>query len=159
MRERERVRTQENLNRVINGINITESRHEKLKCVLKNEFGVTWRDIISKKRNAQIVKARRNYYHIMRYIFFYTLEDIGYLTNKTHATVIHNLKVHDLYMELYIEEEEQYKKIKKVMLEKVTSKELKERVKFLESQKLIIQQKIDELSMNKKRINELITNK
>ena len=95
----------------------------------------------------------------MRYIFFYTLEDIGYLTNKTHATVIHNLKVHDLYMELYIEEEEQYKKIKKVMLEKVTAKELKERVKFLESQKLIIQQKIDELSMNKKRINELITNK
>tara|TARA_R110002020_G_scaffold69127_7_gene180172 strand:- start:753 stop:1232 length:480 start_codon:yes stop_codon:yes gene_type:complete len=159
MRERERIRTEKNLDKVINGINITEARHEKLKCVLKNEFGVTWRDIISKKRNAQIVRARRNYYHIMRYIFLYTLEDIGYLTNKTHCTVIHNLKIHERYMEIYPEEKYQYKKIKKVMLERVTSKELKERVKFLESQKSIIQQKIDELSMNKKRINELITNK
>jgi len=159
MRERERIRTQDNINKVINGINITESRHEKLKNILKDEFGVSWKDIISKKRNAQIVRTRRNYFYIMRYIFLYTLEDIADLTNKTHATVIHNLKVHDLYMELYDEEKKKYNRIKRIMLERVSGKELKERILFLEEQKLIIQQKIDELSIKKKRINELITNK
>ena len=96
----------------------------------------------------------------MRYVFLYKLEDIADLTNKTHATVIHNLKVHELYMELYpAEEKELYEKIKKIMLERVSEEELKERVEFLEEQKSIIQQKIDELLINKKRINELLTNK
>jgi len=157
MRERERIRNEKNLEKVINGINITEARHERLKRVLKNEFGVTWRDIISSKRNAQIVKARRNYFCIMRYVFLYSLEDIAELTNKHHATVIHNIKVHEAYKGIYKEEKNQYKKIKKIMLEKVTAKELKERVRFLESQKAAIQKKIDELLMSKKRINELLT--
>ena len=45
------------------------------------------------------------------------------------------------------------------MLERASKKEIKERVEYLQEQKATIQQKIDELLMSKKRINELITNK
>lgn len=159
MRESERIRVQNNINRVINGINITESRHDKLKLLLRDELGVSWKEITSRSRAGRIVKARRHYFYIMRYIFLYTLDDIGRLTNKNHATVIHNLKVQDVYMELYEEEKEVYDKIKRIMLERVSNKEVKERVSYLEEQKAVIQKKIDELLMSKKRINELITNK
>jgi chromosomal replication initiation ATPase DnaA len=159
MRERERIKNQNNLNKVINGINITESRHENLKNLLKEYFGVSWRQITSRSRAGNVVRARRHYFYVMRYIFLYTLEDIGLLTNKNHATVIHNLKVQDIYMELYPEEKEKYQSIKKVMLERISDKEIKERVGYLEEQKQAIQKKIDELLLKKKRINKLITNK
>jgi len=159
MRERERRRNQDNINRVINGISITESRHEKLKVILKNEFGVQWSQLISSSRNAKVVRARRHYYYIMRYVFLYTLQDIADLTNKNHATVIHSLKVQEIYMELYEEEKLIYDRIKHIMLERVSNKEIKERVEYLLEQKNVIQKKIDELLMKKKRINKLITNK
>lgn len=159
MRERERIKNRDNINKIINGVNITEARHERLKRILKDEFGVSWRNLTSKKRNFQIVAARRNYFYIMRYIFLYTLDDLGSLTNNHHATVIHNLKVHDLYMELYSEYKERYDRIKRMVLEAESEKEIKERIVFLEEQKSIIQRKVDELSIRKKRINQILTNK
>ena len=157
MRAREKERNKDNINKVINGIRITEARHEKLKSLLKNHFGVEWKEIISKSRAARIVKARRHYFYVMRYVFLYTLEHIGEITNKTHATVIYNLKTQDTLMDLYTDEKQKYKKIKKIMLERASKKEIKERVEYLQEQKAIIQRKIDELLMSKKRINELLT--
>ena len=62
-------------------------------------------------------------------------------------------------MELYEDEKKRYNRIKNIMLEEVSAKEIRERVEFLEEQKNIIQHKIDDLLINKKRINELIINK
>ena len=159
MRERERIRNEININRVINGVKITEARHEKLKRVLSKEFGVTWGEMISRSRAGRVVQARRYYFNIMRYMFLYTLGDIGALTQKHHATVIHNIKVLGVYMELYEDEKKRYNRIKNIMLEEVSAKEIRERVEFLEEQKEIIQHKIDDLLINKKRINEILTNK
>lgn len=141
------------------GASITKTRHTKLTRLLGQEFKVGWEDIKGGRRTANVVAARRYYFYIMRYIFYYTLNYIGKVTNKHHATVIHNIKTHEVYMELYPSERKRYNKIKKIMLEKESKKEIKERIEFLEEQKSIIQKKIDELLMSRKRINEILTGK
>lgn len=68
---------------------------EDLQETIENFLGVY--DIDSKRRSEEIVKARTMYFVIARKRN-YSLDFIGNIVNRNHATVIHGLKLHDNYM-------------------------------------------------------------
>jgi len=160
MRNRIKVRNEKKVDEVVNRVIVTEARHEKFKEALLSELGVSWDRIKSRSREREVVEARRYCYAIMRYIFDYTLKDIGRITNKHHSTVIHGLKTHDMFMDIYEAERVSYTRIKNIMLEKESDTEIKERIEFLKNARKAIKRKINELTLRRSRINEeLLINK
>jgi hypothetical protein len=54
-----------------------------------DKYNVTHDELLSKKRNAYIVRARHLYMYLMREIYEVPWSMIGHWTNRTHASIIH----------------------------------------------------------------------
>lgn len=68
-----------------------------LKSLLQNIetiFGVSEEDIKSKSRKRDAVLGRNAFIYILRYVFGYTVEDIGEIVNRDHSTVCVSCKVY-----------------------------------------------------------------
>lgn len=75
------------------------SQYEIITTSLQNEvcltFGISWKDVLSKKRNAEFVDARRAYVYLAfefiknEYHFKITYKRIGREMNRHHTSIMH----------------------------------------------------------------------
>ena len=86
-----------------NGVLLTE---------IEEIFGVSRKIMFLGKRNRKIIYAKRMYIAVLRNLFALTYQEIGNLTNLSHASALHHSKVSDFFRGIYIEDEETYKRIK-----------------------------------------------
>ena len=79
---------------------------ETIKKIVEN---VTNIDITKESRKREIVEARCIYYKISKLYTKSSLDKIGELLNKNHATVLHGIKKFDMIYDSSIEIKENYK--------------------------------------------------
>tara|TARA_R100001244_G_scaffold44462_1_gene40345 strand:+ start:78 stop:527 length:450 start_codon:yes stop_codon:yes gene_type:complete len=130
-------------------IKFTEGRHRRIKKEIENTFNLVWKDIKSKSRKLEIIEARRLYCVILRDVFGLSLQKIGDLANTHHATVIHSIKMHNIYSNLYKGYDGHYKRIKDALLDFESLTFFNDEINHLEKTKHTIQEQIDNLIITK----------
>ena len=91
------------------------------------------------------MEARRLYCALLRNIFMLPLETIGKLTNTHHASVLHTIKQHNDYSEIYKGYDKNYENIKEALIDKSSLTYFMDELSYLERKKNKIQQQIDNL--------------
>jgi len=79
-------------------LEFTTERDEKIIKEICSRYNVKWSSILSKNRIRRVIDARRLYCGILRNVFGLTFHSIGTILNKNHATIVHNLKMHDNFI-------------------------------------------------------------
>lgn len=59
--------------------------------IIANRYGVKEKDLVSKKRNKEIMKARHIAINLIRSATLLRLVDIGKIFSRDHTTIIHSL--------------------------------------------------------------------
>ena len=130
-------------------IKFTEERHRRIKKEIENAFNLKWKDIKSKSRKLKIIEARRLYCVVLRDVFGLSLQKIGKLANTHHATVIHSIKMHHIYSDIYKGYDGHYTRIKDSLLDFDSLTFFNDEIKHLEKNKHTIQAQIDNLTITK----------
>ena len=135
-----------------NLIKFTEERHRRIKREVCKIFNVEWKIIKSKSRIAKVIEARRLYCVILRDVFGLSLEKIGKLANTHHATVIHSIKMHRTYSDIYKGYNNQYKRIKDALLDFESATFLNDEITELKKNKEEIEEEIKQLVLIKTKL-------
>ena len=90
-----------------------EKEIDKLFEVVKTITSHGKRDIKGKRRQRDIVFATRAFAVIARNQFGFTLSELGRITCKNHATIIHHINKHETDYEYYPEYRDLFNKILK----------------------------------------------
>ena len=98
-------------------LELTEERNEKIKSEICLRYGLDWGIILTKSRKSDIVDARRLYCGILRNIFNLTYSKIGLILNKNHATILHNVQQHDIFVKILKSYKKNYEDIESVLIE------------------------------------------
>ena len=85
---------------------------------VKNEYGVTAFQLLSKSRHQAIREARQVFAHLMRKHTDLSLSDIGRFVNRDHTTIIHACKVVESDMDGNVRYKKRYDRIN----DKITDK-------------------------------------
>ena len=85
-------------------LELTDERHYKIKSV----------ESISRKR--VVIDARRIYCGLLRNLFGLTFHEIGDILNKNHATIIHNIKKHDIFVKILKSYKKNYEEIESSLM-------------------------------------------
>jgi len=92
-------------------LEFTRERDEKIKAEISERYNLAWSVIEGKSRIRKVVDARRLYSGLLRYVFKLTYNDIGYILKKNHATIIHNIQQHDIFVDILKSYKKNYKEI------------------------------------------------
>ena len=133
-------------------IPFTQERNERVKKEICEIYGMEWKTICSKSRKRKVMEARRLYCALLRNIFLLPLQTIGNLTNTHHASVIHTIKQHNDYSEIYKGYDKDYEDIKEALIDKKSLTYFLDELAYLERKKKKIQSQIDNLILIKKQI-------
>ena len=128
-----------------NPLKFTEERNKRIKTEICEIFDLEWHIVTSKSRRKKIMEARRLYCALLRNIFMLPLETIGKLTNTHHASVLHTIKQHNDYSEIYKGYDKNYENIKEALIDKSSLTYFMDELSYLERKKNKIQQQIDNL--------------
>jgi chromosomal replication initiation ATPase DnaA len=128
-----------------NPLKFTEERNKRIKTEICEIFDLEWHIVTSKSRRKKIMEARRLYCALLRNIFMLPLETIGKLTNTHHASVLHTIKQHNDYSEIYKGYDKNYENIKESLIDKSSLTYFLDELSYLERKKNKIQQQIDNL--------------
>jgi len=128
-------------------LEFTKERDEKIQSEVCSRYGLEWSMILSRSRVREVVDARRLYIGILRDIFRLTLQEIGNILNKNHATILHNINQHDTFVKILKSYKKNYEEIERALMldDNYYIHEVKE-----------VERKMDDLS---KRLEELIERK
>lgn len=69
----------------------------KIKTFIENEMNLN--DIFKKTRKREYVDARRIFFYMLRNKFLLTYYEIGNISKRNHATIIHSLKTFEYIVE------------------------------------------------------------
>tara|TARA_R100000734_G_C3276509_1_gene71194 strand:+ start:78 stop:515 length:438 start_codon:yes stop_codon:yes gene_type:complete len=125
-------------------IEFTRERDEKIKAEICKRYELSWSTIEGKSRVRKVVDARRLYSGLLRNIFKLTYHDIAFILNKNHATIIHNIQQHDVFVKILKSYKKNYEDIERILMLDAN---------FYVHEVKSVERKMDELS---KRLNELI---
>ena len=128
-------------------LELTQERDENIINEICCRYGIQWFSVLSKSRVGVIVDARRLYCGILRNVFGLTFHEIGKILNKNHATIIHNLKIHDNFVRILKSYKRNYEEIESSLM-------LGDN--YYEHEVISVERKMDELS---ERLNDLIEKK
>ena len=128
-------------------LELTKERDDKIISEICTRYNVQWLSILSKSRVRVVVDARRLYCGLLRNVFGLTFQEIGKILNKNHATIVHNVQVHDNFVKILKSYKQNFEEIESMFY-------LDENYYIHEV--LSIEIKIDILS---KRLDELIQKK
>ena len=92
-------------------LEFTRERDEKIKAEISERYNLAWSVIEGKSRIRKVVDARRLYSGLLRYVFKLTYHDIAYILKKNHATIIHNIQQHDIFVDILKSYKKNYKEI------------------------------------------------
>jgi len=81
-------------------LELTKERDQEIIREICSRCNVRWASVLSKSRVRVVVDARRLYCGLLRNVFGLKFQDIGKILNKNHATIVHNLQVHDNFVEI-----------------------------------------------------------
>ena len=130
-------------------IPFTKERNDRIKKEICEIFDMEWHIVTSKSRRKKIMEARRLYCALLRNIFLLPLQTIGKLTNTHHASVLHTIKQHNDYSEIYKGYDKDYEHIKESLIDKNSLTYFLDELSYLERKKSKIQQQIDNLILIK----------
>mgnify|MGYP003148591691 CR=1 FL=1 len=130
-------------------LKFTEERNQRVREEIESIFQLTWKDITSKSRRRKVIDARRLYCVVLRKIFQLPLATIGNLVDTHHASVIHSVKKHDIYTEIYDGYDKHYERIKKSLIDKTSLEYFLDELHHLERSRNRIQEQIDTLLLTK----------
>lgn len=130
-------------------LNFTEERNQRIIAEVESIFQVSWKKITSKSRESKLIEARRLYCVVLRKIFELPLATIGKLVNTHHASVIHSVKKHDVYTEIYNGYDKNYERIKKALIDRTSLEYFLDELHHLERSRNRIQEQIDNLLLTK----------
>jgi hypothetical protein len=128
-------------------LEFTTERDEKIIKEICSRYNVKWSSILSKNRIRRVIDARRLYCGILRNVFGLTFQSIGTILNKNHATIVHNLKMHDNFISVLKSYKKNYEEIESMFY-------LSEN--YYEHELLSVERKMDLLA---ERLNKLIEKK
>lgn len=128
-------------------LEFTTERDEKIIKEICSRYDVKWSSILSKNRKRCIVDARRLYCGILRNVFGLTFEKIGTILNKNHATIVHNIKMHDNFISVLKSYKKNYEEIESMFYLSAN---------YYEHELLSVKRKMDLLA---ERLNKLIEKK
>lgn len=86
-------------------------------------LGLSHKNMRSKRRDRQLVDARRIVYNIIKSTYGYTLSFIGNHFKKNHATIIHSIRSHNSLMKYDKHYAEQYTRALSFVLSGSSSKD------------------------------------
>ena len=86
---------------------------EHILDVVLNRYGVTLEELKSKARFKNIVKARQAFSFFCREYTNYSLQKIGNITLRDHATVLYSSRVFEQESKLYLSEKKARKEMEK----------------------------------------------
>jgi hypothetical protein len=92
-------------------LEFTKERDDKIKYEICNRYNLEWQRIKSKSRIRVIIDARRLYCGILRYVFKLTFQEIGDILNKSHATILHSIQQHDIFVKILKSYKKNYNEI------------------------------------------------
>ena len=130
-------------------LKFTEERNERVKDEISKLYDLDWKTIISKSRKGEVIEARRLYCVIMRQVFQIPLQTIGRLVNIHHASVIHAVKQHDIYSEIYDGYDDHYQKIKESLIDESSVTYFLDELNHLRKNKHKIENQINQLLLTK----------
>jgi chromosomal replication initiation ATPase DnaA len=130
-------------------LNFTEERNKRVIAEIESIFQSSWEKITSKSRKVKMIEARRLYCVVLRKIFELPLATIGKLVNTHHASVLHSVKKHDIYTEIYDGYDKNYERIKKALIDKTSLEYFLDELQHLERSRNKIQEQIDNLLLTK----------
>ena len=130
-------------------IPFTKERNDRIKKEICDIFDMEWHIVTSKSRRKKIMESRRLYCALLRNIFLLPLQTIGKLTNTHHASVLHTIKQHNDYSEIYKGYDKDYEHIKESLIDKNSLTYFLDELSYLERKKSKIQQQIDNLILIK----------
>lgn len=97
-------------------LEFTRERDEKIKSEICERYNLSWNTIKGKSRVRKVVDARRLYSGLLRNIFGLTYHDIGYILKKNHATIIHNMQQHDIFVKILKSYKKNYEQIESSLM-------------------------------------------
>ena len=97
-------------------LEFTKERDDKIKYEICNRYNLEWQRIKSKSRIRVIIDARRLYCGILRYVFKLTFQEIGDILNKSHATILHSIQQHDIFVKILKSYKKNYNEIESSLL-------------------------------------------
>lgn len=89
-------------------------------------LNVSHTDIMSTRRDKQIVDARRIAYYLARQDFKFTLQAIANFFDKNHATILHQVKQHKAWSEHEDYYKNQYESVRTFLLDELGMEQLGE---------------------------------
>ena len=125
-------------------IEFTRERDEKIKAEICKRYDLPWSTIEGKSRVRKVVDARRLYSGLLRNIFKLTYHDIAFILKKNHATIIHNIQQHDVFVKILKSYKNKYEDIERILMLDAN---------FYVHEVKSVERKMEELSQ---RLNELI---
>jgi|TARA_R110000850_G_scaffold200578_1_gene326687 formyltetrahydrofolate hydrolase len=128
-------------------LELTEERHYKIKSEISSRYNLGWSTVESRSRKRVIVDARRLYCGLLRNLFGLTFHEIANILNKNHATIIHNINKHDIFVKILKSYKKNYEEIESSLM-------LGDN--YYEHEVISVERKMNELS---ERLNELIEKK
>tara|TARA_R110002020_G_scaffold434629_1_gene644753 strand:- start:170 stop:604 length:435 start_codon:yes stop_codon:yes gene_type:complete len=139
----------------VKSVPFTEERNQRIISNIERLYKIKWSAIVSKSRKVELIEARRLYCALLRNVFGLSLQVIGKMVNTHHASVIHSIKMHDNYSEIYSGYDDNYNEIKETLVDKESLAYFLDELKHLEKMKNKIQIQID--SLVKKKANNILT--
>lgn len=97
-------------------LEFTRERDEKIKSEICERYNLSWSVVKGKSRIRKVVDARRLYSGLLRNIFRLTYHDIAYILNKNHATIIHNMQQHDIFVKILKSYKKNYEEIESLLM-------------------------------------------
>ena len=139
----------------IKSVPFTQERNQRIIDNIERLYKTKWNTVVSKSRKVELIEARRLYCALLRNVFGLSLQVIGKMVNTHHASVIHSIKMHDNYSEIYSGYDDNYNEIKETLVDKESLAYFLDELNHLEKMKNKIQGQID--SLVKKKATNILT--
>jgi hypothetical protein len=96
---------------------LTKERDEKIQNEICKRYNLDWDRIKSKSRVRIVVDARRLYCGILRNTCGLRYQEIANILNKNHATILHNVGQHDIFVKLLKSYKKNFEEIESLLIE------------------------------------------
>lgn len=92
-------------------------------------LNISTKDMMSTKRDREIVDARRIAYAIARLEFKFTLQSIGRYFEKNHATILHQVNTHEGWIQTEDDYRSKYDEVKNFLFDEESIDKMQEYIK------------------------------
>ena len=131
---------------------LTYQKYQALRDAVCSVYNISLEQLEGTKRKANIVSGKRMFFYFLRKHYFLPYLKIAAVFKMNHATVIHHCRQMKGYLEYDKESMIQYIRVRDLVFQQNSFVTLKDELDILESEALIINDRIERI---KKEINYL----